>query len=71
MVTAGDLVDKLDWRLRLLGYGLSYLLTEEGQGKTHEVVNDLDMLTAEMGWIIKPVGGGSGEVPTIEKAGNA
>ncbi len=55
--TAAELVDQLDWRLRLLHYGLAYMGTEEGEASLEQLRVDLTLLVLEMRQILKEAGG--------------
>ena len=51
-----ELKDKLDWRNRLLNYGLHYMQTDIGRPNWERIADDLNMLVLEMRQIIEDNG---------------
>ena len=52
----GDLRDELDWRIRLLNYGLQYMQSDMGEPNRERTASDLGMLAVEMLLIIEDSG---------------
>ncbi len=49
----GDLRDELDWRIRLLNYGLLYMQSDMGEPNRERIASDLGMLAVEMWQIVE------------------
>lgn len=53
-----DLRDQLDWRLRLIGYGLEHLADQQGEPTEGRIIDDLGMAVRECQLIVGGVSDG-------------
>ena len=52
----GNLSDELDWRIRLLNYGLAYMQSDIGRDNWERTASDIGMLAVEMWQIVEDNG---------------
>ena len=69
MTTAGELIDKLDWRLTTLQHLEQYAGQLKGEPAAEQILECMGMLISECRQIV--VAGEVEPVPTIEKEGHA